>query len=235
MFNIFNKPNITFWTEIEGLDKVAPVVPAKKFIPRWFKNISSAGSCPQGGSLPIHSNITRCPGFVDYFKNGYVVQMWCDLYFRFDSQNQTVTWETPDERFTLQFHGEHQFIDHLPIQAQKKIITVAKPFCPWHVKTSPGYSLYQLPMYYEYNEYFEVLPGIYESDKYHEINQQICILKDGEFVIEQGTPLALYVPFKRQSFDFDVTIETPELKKIRDTAGLNISTKFYNRLRRLSK
>ena len=233
MFN--KKPNITFWTDIEGLDKVAPVVPAKQFIPKWFKNIPNSGVCPEGGSLPIHSNIKRCPGFIDYFKNGYVVQMWCDLYLRFDKQNQTVTWKTPDDRFKVQFHTEHQFLDHVPVHTQKKIITVVKPFCPWYVKTSPGYSLYQFPMYYEYNEYFEVLPGVYESDKYHAINQQICILKDGEFVIERGTPLALYVPFKRESYDFSVKIETPELKKIRETAGLNISTKFYNRLRGMIK
>ena len=31
------KPKITWWSTIEGLEKVVPIVPAKEYVPDWWK------------------------------------------------------------------------------------------------------------------------------------------------------------------------------------------------------
>ena len=33
------KPKIHWWSTIEGLEKVVPVVPAKEYIPNWWKKV----------------------------------------------------------------------------------------------------------------------------------------------------------------------------------------------------
>ena len=33
------KPKIHWWSTIEGVEKVAPVLPAKEFIPDWWKRV----------------------------------------------------------------------------------------------------------------------------------------------------------------------------------------------------
>ena len=52
-----------------------------------------------------------------------------------------------------------------------------------------GWSVWQLPMYYDFNPLFEVLPGIIWSDRHHEINQQMLMKRYGEFTIKRGTHL----------------------------------------------
>jgi hypothetical protein len=84
-------------------------------------------------------------------------------------------------------------------------------------------------MTYEYNEYFDVLPGIIHSDVYHTINQQICLKKEGEFIIKKGTPLAMYVPFKRESFDMTMQMEDEYLRSKRMVQYRNIKSRFNNR------
>lgn len=231
MINFFKKeekPKITFWTTVNGLEKVVPVVPAKKYIPEWFKKIPP-GIPAQGGSLEIHSTVKRCPGFIDFVSKGYVVPLWTDLYVRV-SKDGSVDWEIPTGHFNFEFHSHEQFLKYLPEDANPDIKAIMKPICPWHAKTSPGYNLLQFPMFYEFNDIFTVLPGVYESDRYYEINQQLCFLKEGEHLLKRGTPLALYVPYKREEFDFEVKVEDEELKNARDELGINISTMFYNRL-----
>ena len=60
-------------------------------------------------------------------------------------------------------------------------------------------------MYYDFNSLFEVLPGIIWSDRHHEINQQMLMKRYGEFTIKRGTPLAMYVPYERNKYSYDIS------------------------------
>ena len=103
---------------------------------------------------------------------------------------------------------------------------VLKALCPWHVKTPKGWSMWQLPMYYDFNPIFEVLPGTIWTDVHHEINQQMMMKRYGEFVIKRGTPLALYVPFERKKYDYVIQGPTPETLSWREESFMKANTKF---------
>ena len=103
---------------------------------------------------------------------------------------------------------------------------VLKPSCPWRVKTPPGWSVWQLPMTYHYNPIFETLPGIIWSDIHHEINQQMLMRQYGEFVIKRGTPLAMYVPYERNKYTYDVSGPNEQNSKWANTAYTHVRTKF---------
>jgi len=232
MFNFFkkNNPKVTFFTEVEGLIESSPIVPLINHIPQWFKSVKPDIDA-------IASTVKRCPSFIEFFKKGYVVNMWCDLYLNIQNTKDGIRfeWQTPDEQFKFDTHGHEQFLEHTPIHIQEKIKFILKPVCPWNVKTEKGYSLYQFPMYYSYNPIFEVLPGIIQSDIYHTINQQMCIMQEGEYIIEKGTPLAAYVPFKREEFNLEMKMIDDSLKKQLTIEKRFIKSKFKNRFNNYKK
>jgi hypothetical protein len=53
------------------------------------------------------------------------------------------------------------------------------------------------------------MPGIIDTDVWHEINQQILYFGNGkEIFIKKGTPLAHYLPFKRIESTLEIREQT---------------------------
>jgi hypothetical protein len=70
-------------------------------------------------------------------------------------------------------------------------------------------------------------------------NQQILYLGNGDFIeISRGTPLAMYIPFKRQKYDSTFRFQTSEDVKLFAKQFTNLASKFmgggsYRQLQRL--
>ena len=229
------KNDIVFWTDMEGLPEVEPITLSQNFIPEWFHK-APAWHTDQIPKVDL-GTVKTCPGILDYFKVGYVVPLWCDLYVRFprDDEEGLWEWKTPNAAFQFEEHVSWQYKDLLPEEVKEKTVIVLKALCPWYVRTPKGVSLLQLPMSYHYDSRFSVMPGVIPSDKHHFINQQIVIHNKGEIKISRGTPLAMYVPIKREKYNLIVREETPEDRKRIRKANLLIETKFSGRLRKLEK
>jgi hypothetical protein len=225
MFNFFKKeeiPEITFWTKSPGLEKVVPIKNSKDVVPDWWiksQMFTSNSELDKGTAR-------HCPSFPELFRTGYILPLWCDIYVKIDEKG--AEWRTPDQRFSISHHPHSQFIDYLPEQKRKESTMVLKLMCPWRLKTSPGYSILQLPVFYnyEFSDLFETLTGVIWTDIHHEINPQLLFKKYGEFVIPRGTPIATYIPYKREKFNFKCVAETPELKEADDLSLTHFFTKF---------
>ena len=102
-----------------------------------------------------------------------------------------------------------------------------KPDCPWYVKTPPGVSLLQMPLFYHFNPDFTVLPGTIWTDIHHEINQQMVLHNYGETFITKGTPLAMYIPIRRETFDYTVRHQTEEDHENFMISALKTASKFH--------
>ena len=59
------------------------------------------------------------------------------------------------------------------------------------------------------------------------------VKKEGEFLIPKGTPLAVYIPYKRQKYDFECITQTEELRKRTHLTELSTATKFIKRFRNI--
>ena len=213
------KPKIHWWTTIEGVEKVTPVLPAKEFIPDWWKRVQR-----KINSLDDKGTVRNCPSFPEYINQGFVVPLWCELYLEIEQKGWK--WRTPDKNFSFSTHSNTQFRDWLPQHMQDNTSMVVKPSCPWRVKTPPGWSVWQLPMYYHYNTMFETLPGIIWSDIHHEINQQMLFKRYGEFFIPRGTPLAMYVPFERNKYTYDISGPNSTNAAWSNESFLHVRSKF---------
>jgi len=229
---ILNKnktPEVNFVTTIPGLNLLEDCVPkpAKDYIPEWWKEAPTIKTEKTwDGSIP--GNMKICPSFSDYFTKGYIVPMWVDSHLYYDSSSETWKWTTSDNKFSWEFHSHDQYLDYVDHKfLNKDSFFIFKIRLPWFVFTTKGYSLYQLPTFFHFNEDFSAVPGVRDTDVYHEMNIQILIHSDKkEIFIPRGTPLAQYIPFKREKTKYSIReANQKDLLKI-STHQLNLSTRF---------
>ena len=240
------KIKIKWWSQIPHMEKVMPPQPAREYIPRWYKDIKTTRVSE---TIP---NIKACPSFPLWFQNGYVVPTWTDIVLRYNETTGAHHWATPHEGYKMSFHPNSQLVPYLPDHIKNDIAFILKTECPWRIMTPEGYSIMQLNMYYEYSPLFEALPGIIPSDIWHQINQQLIIKKStfrelGKECLEKPflgwkyitipkkSPLAVYVPFKREDYDYEIVPYTKdkELFELDETNMLKIKGKFFKQLPQL--
>ena len=130
---------VEWWSVVPGLTKVEPIKDATKFMPEWFKHAPKYLT----EDFADKGTIKNCPGFIDLYKNAYVVPMWCDFHIKADNKN--FAWHSSNENFTMSLHTDKQFLEHAPQNAKDDFVCVAKTDCPWRVRTSPGWAMMQLP------------------------------------------------------------------------------------------
>lgn len=198
---------IEFVSMVKGLEDIEECrpKPAKKFIPQWFKDLPAFPN-------QLLPTVRICPSFTDYFSLGYVMPMWTDFKLKHEDENWL--WESSDEDFKMSTHPNEQLIKYTtPTFNGVEGQFVFKAVCPWRIITPKGWSVLQLPLFYDFNNEFSVLPGVIDTDIYSQANQQILYHANGkEIEIKRGTPIALYVPFQRESsfLDIDVRSATQE-------------------------
>ncbi len=206
-----------------------PPVKASKFIPDWWKKIPKN---LKFNEIDFKGTVRNCPALPDFWQEGYVIRLWCDLYINIEEDGK-FNWRTPDERFTFEHHPKEQYAKWLPEHEDVKV--VLKPDCPWRIKTDSGYSVMQLPLYYDFNPIFQTLPGVVWTDTHHQINQQLIFKKAGSYLIPRGTPLAVYIPYKRTKYNMKITNFNEESKKLENIFNTRIRGKFKGAYRERQK
>ena len=231
---------VIFWSVIEGLEEVVSPQPAKKYIPKWWKNVPPFMPNIEGEKKQnerVRETIKICPSIQDWFSQGYVIPMWCDLHIEV-KENGEVICIPSDEKFSGGLMPNDAYVSWLPEQQKKHAVVIIKPDCPWRIKTPAGYSCYQFPMWYHFNPDFEVPPGPVWSDEYHTINPQIILKHYGEIKIKRGTPLCVFVPYKREpddTFHYEVIKRNEECKMLEMKSGIMSISKFLGGYKEMQK
>ena len=57
------KPKIRLWSVIDGVEKVTPIVPAKEFIPDWWKKVERMVTNKVEKDKENKGTIKNCPSF----------------------------------------------------------------------------------------------------------------------------------------------------------------------------
>tara|TARA_B100000900_G_scaffold94029_1_gene77265 strand:- start:1858 stop:2634 length:777 start_codon:yes stop_codon:yes gene_type:complete len=219
---------IEVWSTIEGLPEVEPVKESHNFMPNWWVN-SPQWQSEKHQEANVTNNISnkgtvkRCPAIPEFMSMGFVVPLWCDLRVEI-FEDGSWKWNTPASEFSFDNHGPTQLADLLPKHARPEI--VMKPNCPWRVRTPKGISLLQLPMFWHFNPNFTVAPGVIWTDIHHEINQQMMFHKKGIINLQRGTPLAHYIPIRREQWNMQCTNQTEELRQAANASYYHVRTKW---------
>ena len=127
IFNIIKreeKPKVTWWSVIDGLEKVVPIIPAKEVIPDWWKVVERYVD----DNIESKGTVKNCPSFPEFITQGYVVPLWCDLHLNI--QHDKFEWKTPEKMFSFSSHSDIQFRDFVPQHIRDNSSMVLKPNCP---------------------------------------------------------------------------------------------------------
>jgi hypothetical protein len=195
-------------------------------MPDWWKDVPVDKS--KNHLDPNYMGTVKgCPSFPDYFSNGFIIPMWCDTLLKFNKEQNTYTWHTPDSSFSWSIHGAEQFLNHLDFKFLNSAVNIIfKAHCPWKIITEPGYSVYQMPLYYHDKSQFSVMPGIIDTDRHHTINQQVMLMTEEPIFIPRGTPFVQYIPFERKKYSAEVRQYTDKDLKRFNEQSANLITKF---------
>ena len=213
---MFRKNKKIVWTNVvEEINNIPElhIQPAKKVIPEWFKNTPIFDN-PKSTIPKKTRTVKTCPSFAEIFNEGFVMVSPTDIFITVNDEGM-YTWQTPNEKIYLDLHNNEQYLKYANVPNAKLVLKLVSG---WWCFTPPGYSIRQLPLFYEDNPDFYVPYGTIKTDISPQINPQIIITnKKNEIFIKQGQPLCTYVPFKRND-KLDLSIESNKkyLQKIED-------------------
>lgn len=199
-----------------------PIVPAKKAVPEWFKNIESnrtMGNCPVGyEGLPT---IKKCMPVLDMISAGYIVPN------AYEQELSTFKDEEGYEAYNRNIshrsgmdpnNGHHH--EQCPVEIDGKKKNYFKIELPWKIETPAGYSCLLIQPYYNFDQGFSMLPSIIDTDTYdaNYLNLPGVVLAP-EVTIAPGQPLLQVIPFKRDDWEMEV--------KVNQNMGEDSGLKFY--------
>jgi hypothetical protein len=242
--NTTNKYDISFVSTVPGLEKIEDCLPkpVSKYIPDWWKemptkqNVVDLDGFHKTGQ-PTAGNAKICPSFADYFSKGYIMPMWTDTIIYYDSKSDAYEWRTSDSQFVWSQHHNDQYLKNVNHKFfGKKSYFVFKIECPWKVISEEKFLMYQLPTYFHFNDDYSVVPGVRDISVYPVMNIQFLIHSDKkEIFIERGTPIAHFIPFKKEDISIDVRAANENDKKIIEKFQINSRTKFFSTYRKDKK
>ena len=211
----FNKikfiPNSEYTENVE-----LPPVNSASLIPDWYKKTSRFinGDKPYNdfiqlhkdshaiGNKDIHMTLKNCQPFIDTLTSGYMIRLpaailvykdelgnsiikWSTDFAVIDSQDNKILggFKAPDGYFPQFFRWQNM----------------------WITQTPPGYSsLFTHPLN-RFDLPFMTLSAVVDTDKHpNSVIIPFFIKDDFEGIIEEGTPIAQVLPFKRENWESSV-------------------------------
>lgn len=217
------KPVIEFVSSVPGITGIKEICPQpyKNFIPKWWKDTPAFYN--------DSATVKVCPSFPDFFSQGFVMPMWCDIKILYDKNTDLWKYEYANNFFPpVEIHPNNQFLSHVDAKTLGKSGNfVFKLNSPWQVITRPGWSVMQLPLFYHFNYDWTVLPGIIDTDIHYQVNQQVLYFGNGEeVIIKSGDPLVVYIPYERKKYKHIVRDITEKDKILFHKEWLNLSRFF---------
>jgi hypothetical protein len=219
---------ISFIASSIETELVSNPIPAKNYIPSWYKNIKSnfkkQPKFSNNGKL-INTDLKMCMPFLDSLTTGYIQETWCDMYVK--KETKEIIFYSSNIPKMVNFR-EKKSIDILenefyPIEFTWSI--------EWINKTPKNYSVLICHPLNRLDLPFYTLSGIIDSDLYHHApsgNLPFYIKKDFEGLIPKGTPMYQIIPIKRESWTHNIEKYSIKNKKKLDKQN-QVFWEFYKK------
>lgn len=174
--------------------EMPPYVNDHMSLPRWYKAIPK----------DANASVRGCAGISEFLKIGITVPAWTNMHFRPNAELRV--WESRLDEFSPP--GEISRVDGFPYSStgecpmtkMRKLeegYQYPKIVTPFKFQTAKGWSTMIMPLIFEPNPNYSVVPGIVHTDYYHTVNCVLNITANSDFRINYGTPLFQLIPFKR--------------------------------------
>ena len=221
---------------------LTPPLPAKKVLPEWYKkmNLLQEGEhnykiCNNG--VP-NTTLKACNPFLDSLISGYVICLSSDFQITQkksavcydEDKNKKIiefNWRTPNSVITDHSKEQHPLLPS-PFNGDNSVFKFNNEFI---IKTPRGYSTYFFHPANQHDLPFRLFSGVVDTDSYMSpvhFPFQLLEIKDGTMIIEKGTPICQFVPFKRDGWIHTV-------KRYNDDLVKRENFKYFSRIYRAYK
>jgi Family of unknown function (DUF6065) len=219
----YSPPATIFFTcspEDEGV--IAAPVPAKAYIPDWFRKLPAID--PEVESRTNTGlTVKRCMPFLDAMTTGWIIPLAATVRLEISEGGTRVDAAWDFDRTLVSNHGMHQ-VKGNPMGP--------RPPCKFHnywtIATPPGWSCLFVNPLNRPNGLFEVVAGVVDTDTYRSpIHFPFFATgDDGLHVVEKGSPMVQVIPFRRKESELaaEIRAETAaesetRTKILRNTTG----------------
>lgn len=225
MINLFNDNVIEFSCHPDAFGAIPEPKPASKFLPEWYKRVKPHAGRENKTKFPIRT-VKKCMPVLDAMNLGYIIPLPVDLQVitNHDLSLIKIEGRNPDMQPQVEFHQWCQVAsEKWPIFKQDPI----KFRNPWMIKTKPGYSCYFTSPINHFNEDFELIGGVVDTDKYTSTVNFPAVWKTPNFddILPAGMPLVQVIPFKRDKEKLVVREQTEKEMKTYAKMHTKMSTR----------
>lgn len=203
-------PSIRFLCSPEDEGVIAPPVPARTYLPDWFRKLPAVD---EAHVSPTDTGLTvkRCMPFLDAMTTGWIIPLAATVRMEISDGGREVVAGWDFDRTLVSNHGTHQVAGHPSAPRPPR-----KFHNFWTIVTPPGWSCLFVDPLNRPNAVFEVVAGVVDTDTYRApIHFPFFATgADGLHVIEKGSPLIQVIPFRRDSAELpaDIRAERDEEK-----------------------
>jgi hypothetical protein len=211
------------FTDTIGVAQEYAPKPSIKFLPEWYKKMESRFPKEKNpNSLPT---IKKCIPVLDAITSGYIIVLPCDVYVSLKDGELNYNSAIPN---LIHFHPRKQAYLHPSVND----FQFPKWINPWAIKTPKGYSTLFIAPMHNPNPWFEIMPGIVDTDTYTAPVNFPFVLKDvtKEVLIPAGTPIAQLIPIKRNSWISQVIKEIPTKE---NPVKIYLNSQFFDKYKRM--
>lgn len=198
---------IQFTCENPAIAEHFPPVPASKMLPEWYKKLpryTEKLSAKRVFENEENQDLTvkACVPVMDYVQNGYILRASYDIALQPEMFGEEKGWWSSSSEKVLS-HPHKQ----CPVRINNHKNAYIKIVNPWTIKTPPGYSCYFYQPDFFLEERYKLFPAIVDTDTFDTaVNFPGIILSDENLVINAGDPLMAVFPFKRESWEQEITV-----------------------------
>ena len=188
------------------------ILPAKNFIPDWYRTSSSTiegTNSELNPNKPLATTATykRCTPFYDALTAGYIAFLTADIeVVRNHDGRQLLLSRT--HRTIVTDHSPGQW-DGLPVPSGYSYV-VFKWTNDFGLSTPKDYSLLFTNPINRFDLPFMTITGVVDTDSYHlGVQYPFFIKNDFIGIIEKNTPIAQIIPIKRDSWSREIEEHDP--------------------------
>ncbi len=183
--------------EAQNLDK--PPVPSVSLVPQWYKDIPPLFGDKKfrlTGGLN-NRTVKACMPFLDAMTAGYTLTLSEDIIVSWENVVPRFNWRSGREPITFHTLEQHQGVP----TPEGYSPFVIKFTCEWTITLPSGYSLLCMQPSNRFDAPFQLITGIVDADVFPLTIQLPFFIKNNwEGIIETGTPIAQYIPIKRENW-----------------------------------
>ena len=181
---------------------IAPPVPAKGYLPDWFRKLPAVNE-DQLSKTDTGLTVKRCMPFLDAMTTGWIIPLAATVRLEISDNGATVEAGWDFDRTMVSNHGAHQVKGNpWGNRPPRKFHNY------WTIVTPPGWScLFVNPMNRP-NGLFDVISGVVDTDTYRSTIHFpfFATGPDGLHVIERGSPMVQVIPFRRDAAEIGAEI-----------------------------